>query len=173
MRALQTRLDAIAIGQKTYHGGNCKNCNNTLRYVIGNSCVECMSARSKTQAKKDYDVKYHIKNADKKKAMAKEWVKNNPDKRKFISFNYDSKRRANKKDGNSFAEVKRWAESQAKICYWCNCDCEDSYHIDHYEPLSKGGKHIVENLVISCPECNLNKNAKDPYKFAQTKGKLF
>lgn len=173
MRALETRKEAIRLNEKIYHGSPCKNCQNTLRYVNGNSCIHCMKMRLKSQVRKDYDAEYHKKNSDKKIQTAKEWIKNNPDKRKFISFNYDSKRRAIKKDGDSFMKVKLWAKEQKKICYWCDIDCENNYHIDHYVPLAKGGEHIIENLVISCPSCNLRKNAKDPYEFAKIKGKLF
>lgn len=173
MRALETRKEAIRLNEKTYHGSPCRNCQNTLRYTNGNSCIHCMMIRVKSQAKKDYDIEYHKKNAEKKKLIAKEWVKNNPEKRKFINFNYDSKRRAIKKVGDSFIAVKQWADNQQKICYWCNIECDEKYHIDHYVPLSKGGTHTIDNLVIACAKCNLTKNAKDPYKFAQTKGKLF
>ena len=58
-------------------------------------------------------------------------------------------------------------------CYWCKSKLNNNYHIDHYVPLSKGGTNEITNLVISCPKCNLEKNAKDPYLFAITKGSLF
>jgi 5-methylcytosine-specific restriction endonuclease McrA len=173
MKALESRIEAINLGKKKYEGSQCKKCNNTLRYVNGHSCVNCMEIKSRSKEKKDYDAKYHINNAEKKKLIAKEWIKNNKDKRKFIIFNYHSKRRELKKNGENSLAIKKWAESQKKICYWCNNNCEKNYHIDHYVPLSKGGKHLINNLVISCPSCNLSKNAKDPYKFAATKGRLF
>lgn len=59
-------------------------------------------------------------------------------------------------------------------CYWCGELLKNKkVHIDHYVPLSKGGRHIIENLVVSCPKCNLSKGAKDPYHYANIKGKLF
>jgi len=61
-------------------------------------------------------------------------------------------------------------------CYWCNKklnkNIDNGYHIDHYVPLSKGGQHTKNNIVISCPTCNLRKNAKDPIDFANSIGKL-
>ena len=39
-------------------------------------------------------------------------------------------------------------------------------------PLSKGGEHTLTNLVVSCPTCNLQKNAKDPIEFANKLGRL-
>jgi len=32
--------------------------------------------------------------------------------------------------------------------------------------------HVVENLVIACMTCNLEKHAKDPFDFAREKGRL-
>jgi hypothetical protein len=173
MKALETRNEAIKLNKKTYHGSKCKNCQNTIRYVNGHNCVYCMAKKSKSDIKKKYDAEYHKKNAEKKKEIAKKWIKNNKEKRKFIIFTYDSKRRAIKKIGDSFSAVKKWAENQKKICYWCNINCEKKYHIDHYFPLAKGGSHTIDNLVIACPSCNMKKNAKDPFCFANEKGRLF
>ncbi|NLB85017.1 MAG: HNH endonuclease, partial [Acholeplasmataceae bacterium] len=55
----------------------------------------------------------------------------------------------------------------------CNSKIIDNkYNIDHYIPISKGGEHTIDNLVISCEKCNKQKHAKDPYEFALTKGRL-
>ncbi len=46
------------------------------------------------------------------------------------------------------------------------------YHVDHIEPISKGGKHKADNVQILCPSCNVRKSAKDPIKFMQEMGFL-
>ena len=33
-------------------------------------------------------------------------------------------------------------------------------HVDHVEPLSRGGKHEMNNLIIACTPCNLTKGTK-------------
>ena len=35
-----------------------------------------------------------------------------------------------------------------------------NWHVDHVKPLSKGGTYDIENLVPSCPTCNMKKGAK-------------
>ena len=40
------------------------------------------------------------------------------------------------------------------------------YHVDHVIPLSKGGSDGRENIVISCPSCNMSKKDKMPEVFA-------
>jgi 5-methylcytosine-specific restriction endonuclease McrA len=124
-------------------------------------------------SKKEWAIKYYSKNKDSKIKYAKNWVKENKDKRSVISANYKAKRRSKTECGVSTQELLKWKESQPKICYWCNIKCDDEYHIDHYVPLSKGGKHEISNLVISCKRCNLTKQAKDPYEYASSVGRLF
>lgn len=34
-----------------------------------------------------------------------------------------------------------------------------NWHLDHYHPLAQGGKNVFENIVPSCPTCNLMKGA--------------
>jgi len=129
--------------------------------------------RMTKERRRQYDKEYSKNNRDKKAATALAWAKANPEKRRDIVFAYDAKRRTNKRAGDSPGEVLQWRKAQKKVCYWCSCKCGDNYHVDHYTPLSKGGTHTVDNLVIACPRCNLTKSAKDPYEFAQSVGRLF
>jgi 5-methylcytosine-specific restriction endonuclease McrA len=36
---------------------------------------------------------------------------------------------------------------------------------DHYVPVVFGGSSNIENIVLSCPPCNLLKNRKLPHEF--------
>lgn len=123
--------------------------------------------------KQEYDRKYYQENPEKKSRMAREWMENNKERRASIVRSYDARRRAWVKDGDTTRDIHNWTSRQEKICYWCGIFCLDRFHVDHYQPLSKGGKHEIPNLVISCPRCNLKKNAKDPYDFANSLGRLF
>ena len=64
-----------------------------------------------------------------------------------------------------------WIDSQAKVCFWCGVPCEGNFQVDHFHPLSKGGRHELANLEISCPTCNQRKGAKLPAIFAKMVGK--
>jgi len=58
------------------------------------------------------------------------------------------------------SELSKWTKAQLKQYTYCGAMCEESYHIDHIEPLSKGGKHELDNLTISCSYCNQSKGNK-------------
>lgn len=71
-------------------------------------------------------------------------------------------------DRKAYAEFVRWSRTTPRVpCYWCRKNTKPGHrHLDHVIPLSKGGADAVANLCVSCPPCNLRKNAKMPEEFA-------
>jgi len=54
---------------------------------------------------------------------------------------------------------------QRGVCYYCGCSLDESgYHIDHVMPLALGGGNAPENIVLSCPSCNLKKGDGLPWE---------
>lgn len=53
-------------------------------------------------------------------------------------------------------------------CAYCfiALDKDGLYHIDHRLPVSRGGTNAVENLSLSCPECNLAKGSRTFEEFS-------
>ena len=150
---------------------------------------------------KECDKKYREKISEKQKQYFKEYYKNNKDvfakkNRKWIEDNREKyneqKRNYFKTKSGKLAQLNKYHKRRAKIkdsclsvekikeiidntkkCYWCGSLLKKGdVHIDHYTPLSKGGTHTIENIVVSCPKCNLSKGNKDPYEFAISKNKL-
>lgn len=117
--------------------------------------------------------KWHKDNPERVREKAKRYREKHPEKYAAQTRTYNAKRRSVVRSGVSSSELKDWTMSREKICHWCEAPCDESFHIDHYYPISKGGRHELDNLVISCPSCNLEKRASDPIEFAHTKGRLF
>lgn len=137
----------------------------------------------------EYQKTYKVENKEKIRAKRREYYLNNKnlfqemlqiyrktEKGKMAYKNSNNKRRAKIKEGSIKTEDLQLLIENSKTCYWCNSKLNKKekagFHLDHYVPLAKGGTHTIDNIVISCPDCNLRKNAKDPYEFALTKGKL-
>lgn len=185
----RNRRSAIKNGYLTYKSYKvCPNGHQGSRYTKTGQCVKCAISHSREKVKSGYYKENHRLNAEQKNAISREyyksnkdrvkennkkWTEKNKDKVKAIKHNYKARRRAQERGGVTSNELHKWAELQSKRCYWCGCDCKDNYQVDHYFPLAKGGKHEIENLVISCPPCNNSKSAKDPYVWAKEIGRLF
>lgn len=54
--------------------------------------------------------------------------------------------------------AKRFAEFSHCCAY---CGATGDLHIEHVIPISKGGTHVLSNLVPACQSCNYSKGAKD------------
>lgn len=81
----------------------------------------------------------------------------------------EAKRRALKKGVNPIdcSRVKRFYRAVSlaadAVCRWCSQPVPRTVrHVDHIIPLSRGGRHVIENLCCSCFSCNVNKRSKTP-----------
>jgi len=110
---------------------------------------------------------------DRKNILKKMKAYQQTPKGKLVAKNANHKRRQIEKQGNVDTDYLIEIVKNSKTCYWCgNKLNKNKIHIDHYQPLSKGGSHTADNQVVSCAKCNLTKNSKDPFEFAHSKGKL-
>lgn len=63
-------------------------------------------------------------------------------------------------------------------CHYCRCEVvyghhvyltpeqsQRKCHVDHVTPIAKGGSDDLENLVLACAKCNLQKGTKTHDEF--------
>lgn len=114
------------------------------------SCKLCNKQRRKNN--------YH-QNKEANKQAVRNWQIANPEKTITYKKNNKYKRREviNTSTLTSL-DLLTWTNEQIKVCSYCGIACKDDYQIDHIEPLSKGGKHELDNLTIACPKCNREKS---------------
>jgi len=153
-------------------------------------CKECVNARIKANYHRDPKTKiaktreYHLDNPEWSKEVQAAWHKENREIRYFrikqrletdsefvayrrkIQANSERKRRALKAATEvSHITQEQYAEvltSYNNACWICEQSLTN-FHWDHYQPLSKGGAHTIENLRPACAPCNTRKNSSWPF----------
>ena len=132
------------------------------------------------------DAKYRASHIEKVAAKNAKWQAANPDKIKAINAKWcaanpeyvrikKQNRRARKRE-NGGVLSKGLAEKLFKLqrgkCACCGEPLGDDYHLDHITPLVLGGPNTDDNIQLLRSRCNLQKNAKHPIDFMQSKGFL-
>lgn len=111
------------------------------------------------------------RNKDKEGSLkyTRDYRRRNPEKAAFWDRMKKYKRRAAMR-GDSI-KLSEWNELKARYdhsCVYC-LQKTNKLTMDHVIPLSKGGKHSIENIVPACGSCNSSKHVKDIYLWVQSK----
>ena len=150
-------------------------------YANAESKIEqsCKWKRENPEAVREYSRKRYHQNPKAHYGHTRRWAKSNPEAIREINRRWNA---ANPNKAAARCHIRRarmysnglcmtpseyadWIESQVKVCFYCESDCGDDFHVDHIQPLSKGGVHQSYNLAIACPKCNHTKSSKDPEQF--------
>jgi len=119
---------------------------------------------------------YHQKNKHQRNEKSRRWYQEHKNRRQ----QYERRRRVarDRRNRNRIApgkhtpeDIRQQYKKQEGKCYWCDTAVGDTYHIDHVIPLARGGSNNPDNLVISCPACNLSKGSKLPSEWSGSNGK--
>ena len=157
----------------------CKECRKTeyqdnREEIIKRAKINYIKNKPKIQK---YKKEYAQKNKTKLSKKLKKYYKENKDRlrengKKYYQKNKDlfliasRKRKALKKsssDGTiTKSSLEELLQKQNNKCHHCGCELDETKHLDHYIPLSKGGIDSIINVVWSCARCNLTKQATMP-----------
>lgn len=77
---------------------------------------------------------------------------------------------AKRPDGERIAtyeDDKRLSEAQDDCCAYCGSPLSGGGELDHKTPISRGGRHVVENLQWLCRPCNRRKGKKTHEEFVE------
>jgi 5-methylcytosine-specific restriction endonuclease McrA len=102
---------------------------------------------------------------------AKIWRAANPEKSRCIVRARRARIR-NAEGRHSAEDVQRIFAAQRGKCAHCRISIKAGYHVDHIQPLARGGSNWPRNLQLLCARCNQTKQAKDPIDWARSKGAL-
>jgi 5-methylcytosine-specific restriction endonuclease McrA len=105
---------------------------------------------------------WYEKNKDRMSEFNRQWKKDNPE----LVIEYSARRRAVKKNATvekiSAEMLASLLLKQKGCCAYCRKELDESKHLDHKVPLSRGGEHSMRNLAWACQTCNLSKGTKTP-----------
>lgn len=107
-------------------------------------------------------------NPEKVSAKNAEYHKANPERCRIKNHN-----RRMKANGEKLSKGlnKKLFKLQKGKCACCRYPL-DKYHLDHIMPLALDGTNTDDNIQLLCPSCNLQKHAKHPVDFMQSRGFL-
>jgi 5-methylcytosine-specific restriction endonuclease McrA len=156
-------------GQPTGLYVNCKVCHRALTDAWKATHPEAVkrTARAsygRNRVKRIQEAKdYWYTNHERCKARARAYKLANRTQATALQRNRDARKTGN--GGTHTAEdIQAQYERQGGKCFYCHQKL-DKYHVDHAIPLVLGGSNGPENLVVACPECNMEKGAKHPMDF--------
>lgn len=182
--AKPTTLEYFARDKRGKFGlqARCRVCHNRVVRDIGHRPEkrEKERFRKRSEKYKKYRREYRKRKGGKTESekqyyrdWARTWRKKNPERSRLIGRVNMLKRRALiLQNGGEFTkeDILLQYRSQHGKCWWCTKRVGGKYHVDHVRPLARGGTNNPNNLVISCPDCNLAKNDKLPHEWI---GRLF
>lgn len=101
--------------------------------------------------------KWRAENPGKDAATARKWRKNNPEKYAAVNRN---RRARTKKALVERISAKHWQNVLQLFGNRCAYCFESTVlHMDHIDPLSRGGTHELSNVAPACLTCNSSKNS--------------
>lgn len=110
----------------------------------------------------------HHRNKHKYKARQVRHYLENHDRYMF----YKTKAFAKKRGATEFLTFAEWKLLRSRTeCHWCAMTLHQSFtNVDHIVPLCEGGQHTLDNLALSCANCNLRREWMRKVKYEQVKG---
>lgn len=180
-----------------FWGFPCKHGHVSARYISSKACCQCEHLKHQKYKKANVDkVKAQgaawraanpsYKSPNEAKASAA-YYENNKEtclrrtgeyRRKNLAAyaRYRRTRRARAKaapGSHTEQDIIEIFQMQKGRCAYCREKVSlDQKHVDHIQPLAKGGHNGRSNLQILCESCNVRKNAIDPVDFARRIGRL-
>lgn len=152
-------------------------------------CKTCAQQRSKRNYEKDPEAakecrrRYQERNRDHLNQKNREWRQANRESHRRSKANYrNANRERHRAWSNSYRSKKAGQLGEWKLpevqfinllfetypyCYYCSCSLSEGYHIEHKNPLSRGGLHEPRNIRLSCGSCNVRKGNKTAEEFLE------
>lgn len=107
---------------------------------------------------------YRSVNKEKVAEWQRRWREENPEKKRAQKMRHRA-RVANAEGSHTQADIQQMYADQNGLCAYCAKELNGDFHVDHMQPLFKGGSNDWTNLAISCKSCNLRKGTQTVREF--------
>lgn len=168
--------EKIKAASAAYYAANHEKCNAyhaTYRaanqtkikaYKAVYSSVNSEKAKAKSLA-------WYCANKEKAKASSTARQKANPEAGRIVKHNRRARERTNGGVLSKGLSAKLFKLQRGK-CPCCKQPLGEDYHLDHIVPIALGGANEDWNMQLLTKTCNLQKHAKHPIDFMQSRGFL-
>jgi len=117
-------------------------------------------------------VKWRSAHPEMANAATAKWNKAHPEIVRIYKQNRRASKRASGGRLSSGLAAKLFKLQRGKCACGCKQPLGDDYHMDHVIPLALGGSNTDDNIQLLRKLCNLQKSAKHPIDFMQSRGYL-
>lgn len=144
---------------------------------LRSNCKDCMRLSSRKwyslnrEKANDESRGWRAKNLDKAKESNANWYAANLEYSKVKSHN---RRVIGRDSGQKLSKglASKLFKLQQGKCPCCKQPLGNDFHMDHKVPLALGGANVDSNIQLLRQRCNMQKHAKDPVDFMQSRGFL-
>lgn len=170
----------------------CPTCQAETKRNPCGACRPCKARRTaKYRAAHPEKVKagidaWRIENKTKANASSTSWAAANPEKvlassaawkksnKQAVHIHNQNRRALRVGNGGVLSKglTDRLFKIQKGLCACCRQPLGDDYHLDHIMPLALGGTNTDNNMQLLTATCNMQKHAKHPIDYMQSKGFL-
>lgn len=109
--------------------------------------------------------KWREGNPGKQQESTRKYLKANPHKKRQFDRTYRARKLGAEHEPYTADDILSMWHQQDGRCYYCDTPVFGTYHLDHKQPLSRGGADRLENLCVACPFCNNSKKDKTEQEF--------
>lgn len=159
-RTLRDKCEALRIKKQCQICGTAISVKPSHVNIEGVYCSKkCMSNGYSERLKGNVNPNWRNLPTGHKQQWQRNWRKQNREK---VSV-WNRETRAKRKQAlgtHTYRDITQMYSRQRGLCFGCECQLGDVFHVDHIIPLSKGGSNFVGNLQLLCPQCNMRKQTK-------------
>jgi len=159
----KARYYAKPEARKKYHDDN-------LEHILQYKREYRKSHPEQTKKNKSESQKRHPESRNQR---SKRYRENHPEIAR-LRFRVDAMKRRVKMGNFERSDLMAMYEDQEHRCAYCGItlfwSIPNDIHVDHIKPVTKGGTNDIDNLALTCADCNLSKHDLELHDWIATRG---